>query len=47
VVTLAYSFVVSFAIAKVIDLTMGLRVDEQAELEGLDVSQHAEAAYNN
>jgi len=47
VVTLAYSFVVSFAIAKVIDLTMGLRVDEQAELEGLNVSQHAEAAYNN
>jgi ammonium transporter, Amt family len=47
VVTLAYSFVVSFAIAKVIDVTMGLRVDEQAEFEGLDLSQHAEAAYNN
>jgi Amt family ammonium transporter len=47
VVTIAYSFVVSFGIAKVIDSTMGLRVDEQAELEGLDVSQHAEAAYNN
>ena len=47
VVTLAYSFVVSFAIAKVIDMTMGLRIDEQAELEGLDLSQHAEAAYTN
>jgi Amt family ammonium transporter len=45
VVTLAFSFVASLAIAKVVDLTMGLRVDEQAEAEGLDVSQHAESAY--
>jgi Amt family ammonium transporter len=44
-VTLAFSFVASFAIAKVVDLTMGLRVDEQSEAEGLDVSQHAESAY--
>ncbi|MGH9112378.1 MAG: ammonium transporter [Acidimicrobiales bacterium] len=45
VVTLAYSFVVSFAIAKAIDATMGLRVDDAAEDEGLDLSQHAETAY--
>jgi Amt family ammonium transporter len=45
VVTLVFSFVVSIAIAKVLDVTMGLRVDEQAEAEGLDVSQHAESAY--
>ncbi len=44
-VTLAYSFVVSFAIAKAIDATMGLRVDDAAEDEGLDLSQHAETAY--
>jgi len=44
-VTLAYSFVVSFAIAKVIDKTMGMRVDEAAEEEGLDLSQHSETAY--
>ena len=37
VVTLAYSFVVSFIIAKVIDLTMGLRVDEDEEDLGLDL----------
>ena len=45
VVTLGYSFVASFAIAKVIDKTMGLRVAEIDELQGLDVSQHAESAY--
>ena len=39
--TLAYSFVVSVIIAKVIDRTMGLRVTEAQEEEGLDLSQHA------
>ena len=43
--TLVFSFVVTFVIAKVIDMTMGLRVDEAAENEGLDLSQHAENAY--
>ncbi len=43
----AFSFVVTFAIAKVIESTMGLRVDEDAELEGLDQSQHAESAYTS
>jgi Amt family ammonium transporter len=45
VVTLAFSFVVSFVLAKVIDMTIGLRIDEAAEDEGLDLSQHAETAY--
>jgi ammonium transporter, Amt family len=44
-VTLAYSLVASFIIAKVIQSTIGLRVDAEAELEGLDRSQHAETAY--
>jgi Amt family ammonium transporter len=43
--TIVFSFVVSFIIAKVVDMTMGLRVDETAENEGLDISQHAETAY--
>ena len=43
--TLAYSFVVSLIIAKVIDGVMGLRVSPDQELEGLDRSQHAETAY--
>ena len=34
-------------IGKVIDMTMGLRVDEATEDEGLDLSQHAEVAYAN
>lgn len=44
-VTLGYSFVASFVIAKVLDMTMGIRVDSAAEDDGLDLSQHAEAAY--
>src|SRR5581483_1262078 len=43
--TIVFSFVLSFAFAKVIDLTMGLRIDEAEENEGLDISQHAETAY--
>jgi Amt family ammonium transporter len=46
-VTLAYSFVVSLIIAKVLDLAIGLRVDESAETAGLDISLHAENAYSN
>ena len=42
---LAFSFVVSFALAKVIDLAMGLRVSADDELVGLDLSQHNETAY--
>jgi Amt family ammonium transporter len=44
-VTLVFSFVASFVIAKAIDMAMGLRIDEAAEEEGLDLSQHAETAY--
>jgi Amt family ammonium transporter len=42
---LAFSLVVSLGLAKVIDLTMGLRVSEEDERDGLDLSQHAETAY--
>jgi Amt family ammonium transporter len=45
VVTLAYSFVASFIIAKAIDMTIGLRVSDDVESEGLDINLHAEAAY--
>ena len=44
-VTLVYSFVVSFVIAKVLDVTMGIRVDEETEEAGLDLGLHAETAY--
>ncbi|MGX7732801.1 ammonium transporter [Rhodococcus sp. 2H158] len=42
---LAYSFVVTWIIAKGLDLAMGLRVDPEAEYEGLDVVVHGETAY--
>ena len=45
VVTIAYSFVVSFVIAKVLDMTIGIRVSEEDEDAGLDTTQHAESAY--
>ncbi len=40
-----YSFVVSFVMLKVLDATMGLRIDAEHETEGLDISQHGEAGY--
>ena len=46
VVTFAFSFVVSLVLAKVIDATLGMRVDPQDEDEGLDLAQHAESAYS-
>ncbi|HNI35746.1 MAG TPA: ammonium transporter [Microthrixaceae bacterium] len=47
VVTLIFSFAVTFAIAKVLDLTIGLRVSEEVESEGLDIREHAETAYSS
>jgi Amt family ammonium transporter len=44
--TIIFSFVLSFAIAKVLDMTLGLRVDDEDEAIGLDTTQHAESAYN-
>ena len=41
-----FSFVVTFAIVKVIELVIGLRVDEETEIVGLDQAIHAESAYN-
>ncbi|MFA6431985.1 MAG: hypothetical protein WCV91_06385, partial [Candidatus Margulisiibacteriota bacterium] len=36
------SFVLTLIIAKIVDMTIGLRVRENEELVGLDISQHAE-----
>lgn len=41
-IVVAYSFVVSFAIFKFIDLILPLRVTEEEEIQGLDASQHNE-----
>jgi Amt family ammonium transporter len=40
--TVIYGFVVSFILLKVIDMTIGLRVTEEQEREGLDISLHGE-----
>ena len=40
--TLIYGFTASFIILKVIDMTIGLRVTEEQEREGLDISLHGE-----
>jgi Amt family ammonium transporter len=44
-VTLVYSFVVTLIILKVLDWTMGLRVEHEDEEAGLDLSQHSEMGY--
>lgn len=45
--TFAFSFVVSFALAKVIQATIGLRASDDQQDVGLDLSLHAETAYSN
>jgi ammonium transporter, Amt family len=45
VVTWVFSIVATFIILKVIDAAMGLRVTEQEEVRGLDVTQHNEEGY--
>lgn len=44
--TLAYSGIVSFIILKGLDSAVGLRVADDEETEGLDLSQHDERGYN-
>jgi len=43
--TFAFSFIITWVVAKVLDATIGLRVNQEDELVGLDQSQHAESAY--
>ena len=45
-VTIVWSAVVSFIAFKLVDLVIGLRVSEEDEREGLDISSHGETAYN-
>jgi Amt family ammonium transporter len=45
IVTGIYSFVVTAVILKILDSIMGLRVPDQEEIEGLDITQHGEKAY--
>ena len=42
----ALGFVMTWIILKVLDAIMGLRVTDEEEVEGLDLSQHSETAYS-
>ncbi len=44
--TLVWSGVVAVVAYKIADLLVGLRVSEEAEREGLDITSHGETAYN-
>ena len=45
-ITLAFSFVVTFGLVKVLDATIGLRASDEDETIGLDQTEHAETAYH-
>ena len=45
-ITIIWSGVLSFIILKIVDATVGLRVEEDEERQGLDLSQHNERGYN-
>ncbi len=45
IVTAVYAFVVSIILAKILDKTIGIRVDEKEEIGGLDSNLHNESGY--
>jgi Amt family ammonium transporter len=45
-VTLVYSFVISYLLFKILDATLGLRVSPEEEVAGLDIGEHQEAGYS-
>ena len=45
-ITIVVSAVVAFVAFKIVDLVVGLRVTEEEEREGLDITSHGETAYN-
>ena len=44
---IVWSFILTFVIMKVLDATIGVRAEEQAELTGLDLALHSESAYHD
>jgi len=45
-VTLVYSFIVSWLVLKLVEALLGLRVAKEDEIAGLDLTEHQEAGYN-
>ena len=46
VVTIAWAFPVTYAVGRLVAATVGLRVSREQEIEGIDISVHAESAYD-
>jgi Amt family ammonium transporter len=46
-VTMLWCGVVTWALLKLLDMTLGLRVSEEQESEGLDLAEHGEKSYNH
>jgi Amt family ammonium transporter len=45
-ITIVWSAVVAFIAYKLVDIVIGLRVPEEEEREGLDITSHGESAYH-
>jgi Amt family ammonium transporter len=45
VATVVYVFVVTWLLLKIVDILIGLRVSEEDEVKGLDITQHHESGY--
>lgn len=46
IITVVFAFGVSFVLLKIVDMTIGLRVDTNDEIQGLDLTQHSETGYD-
>jgi Amt family ammonium transporter len=47
VAVMIFAFAVTWVIAKLIDMTIGFRIDEDIEVSGIDQAEHLETAYDN
>ena len=47
IAVMVYAFVVTWVIGKLIDTTIGFRIDEEIEVSGIDQAEHLETAYDN
>lgn len=47
IITIVWSAVVAFIAYKIADIVVGLRVPEEEEREGLDLTSHGESAYHH
>jgi Amt family ammonium transporter len=44
-VTIVFAAVATFVLLKILDATLGLRVSQESEIQGLDLSEHGEEGY--